>query len=150
VQQEWAEVREAWADDQAHLVSLRQDFSELRKALFSYKETKEWFCNVKTLAADHGCTLKAVHLGSSDPIHTVLDQEHGILFESLDAQLTVVGSFGDLRGFIQQIQEQPRYVFIRSFKMESREMYTEPLECHVSVTVYMLHEPETERDGVLL
>lgn len=125
---------------QDDLDDLQEAFEALRTTLFGYEEAKDFFSELERWAQDDACSVTTVRVDGNRPIRILPDLEKDSMIEAIGAEVTVTGPLQGLSSFIRKLQKHPRRIYIQTLQLNTTHALNQAMQCHIGLTVYVLHE----------
>jgi len=125
---------------QDDLDDLQDAFEALRTTLFGYEEAKDFFSELERWAQDDACSVNTVRVDGNRPIRILPDLEKDSMIEAIGAEVTVTGPLQGLSSFIRKLQKYPRRIYIQTLQLNTTHALNQAMQCHIDLTVYVLHE----------
>jgi Tfp pilus assembly protein PilO len=123
------------------LEKLYAQLAEVRGALSTPDEAKEFFSSLQDLAEETGCTVKSLNLATREPSDNKRNQPKrtsGIVANS--ATLTVSGQYDDIIRLVEKLQNRAKRIWMDSFRIETVDSKSDLLKCDMTIIVYTAEE----------
>ena len=126
----------------AKVEKLTGEAARLQNQLFTPGEFREFFASLQSTVFRAGCTIESVSAApdARGGLQNQPDDGSGIV--SRKAVVTVVGGYGDIVGFLKELQTAGRKVWIESVKLGTGDNVGK-LKCQMVLTLYCVSSVET-------
>jgi Tfp pilus assembly protein PilO len=126
----------------AKLEELTRECARLRDRLFTPGEVRDFFASLQTTAQQAGCIIQSVSSVAEQRGGSQNQPEDSSGIVGKKAVVTVVGGYGDIVGFLKELQTAERKVWIESVKLGTGDNVGK-LKCQVALTLYCIDSLET-------
>jgi Tfp pilus assembly protein PilO len=133
------------------LEDLREQFAQLRRALFTLDETKELFGELRVICEEVGCTVNSLDFITGESgsrrrpvlLGAVAGQVGGDSYiVAKNVMLSVTGVYSDIIELMEIMQKRTQGIWIDSIEMTALGGDSAKLNCDITVTIYTIHDED--------
>lgn len=136
-------IRSAVGIKKKKLKELSGQFANLQNALFTVKESKEFFSDLQAVSEQAGCAVYSLNFVTGGQRSEAGQSEDASGIAANSAVLSVIGGYNDLVKLLERLKARPQKVFIDSFKMAGHNDGSGRLRCDMTVKIYTIQDKET-------
>jgi Tfp pilus assembly protein PilO len=139
-------LRDSLDAKRGQLAQLRRQFTELRGALFTPRQAREFFMDIQNTAEKSGCTVTSASFTPDQAGPAVRQADQTLFVATRGATLSLFAPYDKIANLLAALQNRPQKVWIDSVSMELRDISSAQLECTITLTIYVVQNRETPSD----
>lgn len=121
---------------------LRAELAGARAGLFTPVEANRFFSDIEVICYETECIARSINfLGNLDKMLVSIGNGKVVITNS--AAVSFAGSYGSIINFLAKLTSRIQRVVIHSLKIFASDSESNPLECELMITVYIVHDEET-------
>jgi len=122
------------------LDSLDNKFEQQKQSFFNISEIKDFLSGIQSTAEKSGCMVENLKLLPSREVS--LKTDSAIEIYQYQANLSILGGYGNIVKCLNTIQNRPQKVWVESLNLDTKNPESGYLSCDVTFSIYTLKVKE--------
>ncbi len=126
--------------------NLNNEIAKIQDSFFTPKQANEFFLDLEPIAHQCGCTVDRLVFVASESLAYKGDQDDSCSITVKRSAISFAGLYPDIIRFLRRLGNYSQRIIINDLQIESNDMVNGELNCHMTITIYIITDREFSAD----